>query len=356
MDKKGFTLAELLITLTVIGIVAAITIPNLISQYQERALATASDVFQKRLTIALKTMVTQNAMNGYSSTEDFVLNGLSNEMKVIKTCKLDKLYECFSEEFQYGTEQLELSDLKEAWNFDKEDWTTTPYGVVFADGTSAIMLYNDKCPYIDPYNNQADATACISMAYDVNGLKSPNSLNKDLHTINATLSNTACIAAGLKQDKGICITQVVGNSMSTPNFELLYESDCEKIKNQYGLNYCHTYSGGIAGHDGGDPYASFVVHCGGIDKVTSKEDLQKIAQYVYGTDNINSDKSTYGLTVVQEHWDEVFGGAKVPVGAAYYFITNDEQPKSEYDRTFGDDGTQFNNMTRGFAQRVICVR
>lgn len=35
MIKKGFTLAEVLVTLGIIGIVAAMTIPMLISKYQK---------------------------------------------------------------------------------------------------------------------------------------------------------------------------------------------------------------------------------------------------------------------------------------------------------------------------------
>lgn len=354
--KEGFTLAEVLITLAIIGIVAVLTIPTLVTAYQERALSTASDVFQKRINVAFKEMVTLNEMSDYSSTEDFVLNGLSKYMKIIRTCSLDNLDKCFADKLEYGTEELELSDLTSADSFDKDEWLTTPYGAVFADGTSALILYDNNCGYIDPYNNQANVTACISMAYDVNGLKSPNTLNKDLYTINATLSKYACIAPGLKKATGVCVTQVVGNSMSTPTYELLYESDCEQVKEKYGLKYCYTYNGGISGYDGGDPYASLVAHCGGINKVTSADQLRKIAQYVYGTDNINADKSTYDLTVVQERWDEVFGGARVPNGGHYYFITKDEQPTREFDRTFGADGTQYNNMNRGFAQRAICVR
>ena len=34
--QKGFTLAEVLITLGIIGIVAAMTIPNLIENYQKK--------------------------------------------------------------------------------------------------------------------------------------------------------------------------------------------------------------------------------------------------------------------------------------------------------------------------------
>lgn len=36
MNRKGFTLAEVLITLSILGVVAAITIPNIIQQYQKR--------------------------------------------------------------------------------------------------------------------------------------------------------------------------------------------------------------------------------------------------------------------------------------------------------------------------------
>lgn len=38
--KKGFTLSEVLITLGIIGIVAAITLPTLITNYQKKTTAT----------------------------------------------------------------------------------------------------------------------------------------------------------------------------------------------------------------------------------------------------------------------------------------------------------------------------
>ena len=50
--KFGFTLAEVLITLAIIGIVAAMTIPTLIANYQERSWNTAATVFDRKLTEA----------------------------------------------------------------------------------------------------------------------------------------------------------------------------------------------------------------------------------------------------------------------------------------------------------------
>ncbi|MBQ8167804.1 type II secretion system protein, partial [bacterium] len=45
--KRGFTLAEVLITLAIIGVVAAMTIPTLVANYQQRSWDTASSVFNR---------------------------------------------------------------------------------------------------------------------------------------------------------------------------------------------------------------------------------------------------------------------------------------------------------------------
>ncbi len=55
---RGFTLAEVLITLGIIGVVAALTIPTLMQNYKSRAWTTSSQVFVRRLEEALKTMNT----------------------------------------------------------------------------------------------------------------------------------------------------------------------------------------------------------------------------------------------------------------------------------------------------------
>ncbi|MBQ8168695.1 prepilin-type N-terminal cleavage/methylation domain-containing protein [bacterium] len=54
--KSAFTLAEVLITLAIIGVVAAMTIPTLISNYQDKVFETASTTFQRKLGEALKVM------------------------------------------------------------------------------------------------------------------------------------------------------------------------------------------------------------------------------------------------------------------------------------------------------------
>ena len=55
MIKKilGFTLAETLITIGIIGVVAALTIPTLVQNYQEKNWETSANVFEKKLNEAI---------------------------------------------------------------------------------------------------------------------------------------------------------------------------------------------------------------------------------------------------------------------------------------------------------------
>ncbi len=57
MGKKGFTLAEVLITLGIIGVVAAMTLPTLITKYKEQETVTRVkkfySVFSQAYTMAV---------------------------------------------------------------------------------------------------------------------------------------------------------------------------------------------------------------------------------------------------------------------------------------------------------------
>ena len=83
--RCAFTLAEVLITLAVIGIVAALTLPGLIQNHNETAWSTAKDLWEKKLTETVRRMNVDGVMTGHESTEEF-MNTFKNYMKVIKTC------------------------------------------------------------------------------------------------------------------------------------------------------------------------------------------------------------------------------------------------------------------------------
>ena len=72
--KCAFTLAEVLITLVVIGIVAVLTIPAMIKNHNQKAWDTAKNIWEKKIIEVTRQMNIDDRMVGSNSTEAFVNN------------------------------------------------------------------------------------------------------------------------------------------------------------------------------------------------------------------------------------------------------------------------------------------
>lgn len=192
--KPAFTLAEVLITLAIIGIVAALTIPALIENHQQKVLSTAKEVFLRRFQEATKQMNTEGKMTGYNTTEDFVYT-FRNYMKHIQICTNGENEKCFAKEIKIPNnnedEIFQTNNLKTARNF-KKDFDSNIVGYVLANGTTMLLTYNPNCKYIDIFDSNADTTQCISMLYDVNGKKKPNRQGEDIFTLGGVQLSVAC--------------------------------------------------------------------------------------------------------------------------------------------------------------------
>ncbi len=253
MKKRAFTLAETLITLSIIGVVAVLTITTFVKNYQEKAWKTSAEVFDKKLTDAIDLMNTNDELAGYSTTEDFV-NAFSKYTKIIKTCDESNLNSCWengdveesntitftesSDCYNYSVEmvkavvactglgirdsvnlvyggcngnskaiecndealinelvsygatakyndvyklkKLEFSKyvIEPSYGYNqinqKVKATTSVMGAVFADGTQALIIYNENCEKIDLKHSE-----CVGIMYDTSGLKNPNYIGKD---------------------------------------------------------------------------------------------------------------------------------------------------------------------------------
>ena len=204
--RTAFTLAEVLITLSVIGIVAALTIPSMIENHNNKAWKTAKDLWDKKLVEATRQMNIDGVMTGVAnSTEDY-MNYFKKYVKVIKTCENDKLENCYAPKFvQTGDKEteVEVKSLTTASKLGQKDWNTNTMGFVIADGTTVVMAYNPNCSSVDPFSEegQSGQVGCMSMLIDVNGKKGPNRVGDDIQLKNATISTCdmkfkdKCIAA-----------------------------------------------------------------------------------------------------------------------------------------------------------------
>ncbi|MDR1168587.1 MAG: prepilin-type N-terminal cleavage/methylation domain-containing protein [Heliobacteriaceae bacterium] len=190
MTCQAFTLAEVLITLSVIGIVAALTMPALMANWQEKAFSTAKEVFDRRLEEATRQMNVKEALTGYTTTETFV-DELKKYLKILQVCDTDPS-SCFAPAITNGdgSETVETKDLKNSSDLNKGNWGTKALGVGLINGYTAILSYNPDCPVLDIGAAGAQTTSCLSLVYDINGKSKPNKLGKDIYTLNANPFDT----------------------------------------------------------------------------------------------------------------------------------------------------------------------
>ena len=299
VKKAAFTLAEVLITLAIIGIVAALTIPTLVQNFQSRAWDTASEVFQRKLEESLKVMNVQGTLAGYTTTEAFV-DELSKHIKITRICDNDDITTCFADKVTWGTEneEVEMADVKRASHFGQDSWGTNTVGVQFANGVNAVIAYNPECVQ-NQYSNQITGTSCLAILYDVDGFKNPNTQNKDLRSINvSSLGGSSCSF----EVGGICF--------GTP-FQptALTAAECEAQKGELGINACYYDS---------DYWAGAVKACHDQGKrLPNDSELTTLANDLYGETIGGGDGKPIKDLTMNEEKAKSYGITLTPTGNSY---------------------------------------
>ena len=339
--KAAFTLAEVLITLAIIGVVAAITIPSLVKNYNEKAWATAKDVFEKRLEVATRQMNTEEKLAGYSSTIDFV-NELKNKIKITKICNSNELTKCFAKTITtannivYDTE-TDLAQLT------KEDWGTGTVGVQFANGVNALISYNPNTTQ-DPYNNQFAASAeSMAIIYDVSGYKNPNILGKDIN-VNGNVKPLDCL---IKSDLvgDMCISKILAPGTG---YSPLTKEQCEEQKGDLGISEC---SFNI------DYWAGAVAKCGGVSKMPSQDQLTKLAEYIYDGSSIKSSGNTNPTEkAMNTEKASQFLSARGTGSSSFTVWSEEYSSGTAYHRRFHSTNTGWNTYGRSSSYRLaVCL-
>jgi len=179
--KSGFTLAEVLITLVIIGVVAALTISPLVNTYVESS--TVAKV-KKGLSILGQAKKLAEAQNGSIEGWDFgegytsetarqFWNYLKPHISVVKDCGSSS--DCYQPNGFYS-----LNGNQYGINHPTD---SRYYKFVLADG--GVMWFRTgggggagKCSVAE----QQVPNACAEFFYDVNGDKKPNTIGRDIFT------------------------------------------------------------------------------------------------------------------------------------------------------------------------------
>ena len=172
--KAAFTLAEVLITLGVIGVVSAITMPTLIKNYQQKVMVERIKTTYSIISQAVKMSEVDNGSvdtwdipHDTNSTEEerkaFCEKYFKPYFKNIKEC--DNRHDCFGDTYYYlnGEEQSYSTDYR--------------YSIILANGVACSInphggRKGDGLPGDD-----------IQIFCDINGKQKPNTIGKDIGTI-----------------------------------------------------------------------------------------------------------------------------------------------------------------------------
>lgn len=167
----GFTLAEVLVTLGIIGIVAALTMPTLISNHQKKVYATQLHKVYNEFSSSVDSFMTsRNAVDiheaGFGSKHDapnggdFQKNFLHTYFKVVKDCD-GNLTPCFASQYK---------GLK--GNISQVNSNILGNKVVLSSGAAVALWVTKSGDNGDFY--------VAEIYVDVNGQKGPNIVGRDL--------------------------------------------------------------------------------------------------------------------------------------------------------------------------------
>ena len=215
-------MAEILLSLTIIGVVAAITLPSLTGNINERTWNTQRKALYARMSQAISLMP---ALNGYgaenpdTSTETFITAGLAKVLKINNICDNEHLTDCgiVTSFTNMGNSKIPMPTTLHEMNvkfkrligFQGEYSTINTKAAAFEtqNGESIVAYYNQSCTTEYISNESISGvgntwgiphkTMCLNFIYDLNGSKGPNTVGKDIGFISVFNATDSIVVAPL---------------------------------------------------------------------------------------------------------------------------------------------------------------
>ena len=182
--RTGFTLAEVLITLGIIGVVAAMTIHTLMANYQKTQYVTGLKKFYTNWSSSLSEMATDAGTPGdlssfqTSANDTTIGNNVAAYFKVIKNCQLTAATGCFSHD-----KASNIDGSGRSIGLGLDDPSSGGYRFRTLDGMSYWILSSmggaQNCNTAFGAS-EPTAHSCFLMAVDTNGDSMPNTEGRDI--------------------------------------------------------------------------------------------------------------------------------------------------------------------------------
>ena len=256
--KKCFTLAEVLITLAIIGVVAAMTIPTLITKMSQRAAEARQKTIEARLLDGINrySALEDGLSQHYDTTYDFLV-GLSKHYKMAQICKADEITNCIPySTITYTSNNedatVDVSSLTSIDNFmgeGKDDYLA-PASFITAQGTPVIMAFKKDCAWdMGKAMRSIQDSGCIAYMYDESGTRNPNKLGKDIIAHGLTIVPPSAAPAEIATVGGYKIME----QAFFPQTGLTSAECGTEVAKNYGITACY--------YDEDDRWAAAMQYC-----------------------------------------------------------------------------------------------
>ena len=204
-------MAEILISLTIIGVIAAIIIPSLQANIDKKVRATKHKAFYSRLSQALAMIDKDlNKYGQYNATYDsetsslnvttdtaamtFVTEALGQVLTFNNICDSNNLKKCGVAENVTNLDNSKIAFPKTFAELFPN--ISTSYNGYSPVNTSAVAFETKNgesvVVYLNPLCKKYTSTTkgdylmqrvCVNLVYDINGLKGPNTMYKDIYAL-----------------------------------------------------------------------------------------------------------------------------------------------------------------------------
>ena len=219
--KKGFTLAEVLITLAVIGVVATLTMPNLIGNYQNRVLITQLQKTLNTVANGVSKAMEERTAERFSdvvNSHDTAISFLKTYFDTISVCQHSDdggngMGNCLAPTYtSFDKQKSATADSLTSMRASVADCAATTSG-------ATICVY--------PYHFGGTDEGNTFFMIDVNGIKSPNVHGKDLFLFRV-LDNGKLAYSFAEVDKELKANMTSSNSEEAAEAQAQYNAKMQE--------------------------------------------------------------------------------------------------------------------------------
>lgn len=197
-NKKAFTLAEVLITLGIIGVVAAMTLPALISLYQKKIVETRLEQTYSIIAQALKM-----AEADYGDSQYWMRDSAGPQDDMIGV--VYRFVSTYLEPYIKSAKPDVISAPGYLYKYGYSVKTIPNTPTAISSGTIVIQLNNGVILFVSYYHGR-QGMASIRLIADVNGPKLPNVVGRDIYEMLFSLYDGILFMAGERQVTGYGIS------------------------------------------------------------------------------------------------------------------------------------------------------